>query len=101
MDAITVLRKSLKDVAGYKNIGLTKSLRLLVLRQGLSLVPCSSARRPRDSPAEPPAEEGEGGLRAGAIEPGVQDPGGQMAVPRDQDRVSFVLHSFLGVLRPN
>ena len=31
MDAITVLRKSLKDVAGYKNIFLTKSLRLLVL----------------------------------------------------------------------
>ena len=39
MDVITVLRKSLNDVAGYKNIGLTKSLRLLVLRQGLSLVP--------------------------------------------------------------
>ena len=32
MDAITVLRKSLKDDAGYKNVGLTKSLRLLVLR---------------------------------------------------------------------
>ena len=32
MDAITVLRKSLKDVAGYKNVGLTKRLRLLVLR---------------------------------------------------------------------
>ena len=32
MDTITVLRKSLKDVAGYKNCGLTKSLRLLVLR---------------------------------------------------------------------
>ena len=37
MDAITVLRKSLKDVAGYKNLGLTKSLRLLVLRLGLCL----------------------------------------------------------------
>ena len=32
MDAITVMRKSLKDVAGYKDVGLTKSLRLLVLR---------------------------------------------------------------------
>ena len=32
MDAITVLRKSLKDVAGYKNNGLSKSLELLVLR---------------------------------------------------------------------
>ena len=31
MDAITVLRKSLKDVAGYKKYDLTKSLRLLVL----------------------------------------------------------------------
>ena len=37
MDVITVLRKSLKDVAGYKNICLTKSLRLLVLGQGLCL----------------------------------------------------------------
>ena len=34
-DAITVLRKSLKDVAGYKKVGLTKSLRLLVLRLDL------------------------------------------------------------------
>ena len=30
VDVITVLRKSLKDVVGYKNICLTKSLRLLV-----------------------------------------------------------------------
>ena len=35
MDAITVLRKSLKDVASYKNVGLSKSLRLLVLWLGL------------------------------------------------------------------
>ena len=35
MDVITVLRKSLKDVVGYKNICLTKSLRPLVLGQGL------------------------------------------------------------------
>ena len=31
MDVITVLRKSLKDVTGYKDICLTKSLRLLIL----------------------------------------------------------------------
>ena len=32
VDVITVLRESLKDVAGYKNMGLSKSLELLVLR---------------------------------------------------------------------
>ena len=37
VDVITVLRKSLKDVVGYKNVRLTKSLRLLVLGQGLCL----------------------------------------------------------------
>ena len=44
MDAITVLRKSLKDVAGYKNVGLTKSLRLRVLRLELRSVFSERAR---------------------------------------------------------
>ena len=32
LDAITILRKSLKDVVDYKNVGLSKSLGFLVLQ---------------------------------------------------------------------
>jgi hypothetical protein len=50
MDTINALRKSLKDVAGYKNVGLSKSLGLFVLQpvsccsllSRVSLALCSS-----------------------------------------------------------